>query len=139
MDGIPYSSPLVNGAYLCYFVPNSPGRGFLEPEKITLVMIKKLAEYLRSSKAELEKVAWPSRKDTIRYSSLVLGVSVIIAVFFAGLDYGLNGLVTAMLKGRTATQTQQPPATEPVNPVPGLDISNTSGTFFPSDVNTNQP
>lgn len=101
-------------------------------------MFQKIMDYLRSSKTELEKVSWPSRKDTIRYSSLVLGVSVLVAIFFAGLDFGLNSLVTALLRGRATTQTQQPATSEPVNPVPGLDISSTSGTFFPSDVNTNQ-
>lgn len=94
-------------------------------------MFSKLVEYLRSSKSELEKVSWPSRKDTIRYSSLVLGVSIIVAIFFAGLDYGLNGLVSAMLQGRSAP-VEQTPVEQPVDTVPGLDISNTSGTFFPS-------
>ncbi|MFA5935893.1 MAG: preprotein translocase subunit SecE [Patescibacteria group bacterium] len=98
--------------------------------------VKALTDYLRSAKAELEKVTWPSRKDTIRYSSLVLGVSVLVAVFFAGLDFGLNRIVTLQLESRDGTTQQQPVADPaPVTPVvPGLDIEPQSGDFRPSDV-----
>jgi preprotein translocase SecE subunit len=100
-----------------------------------------ITDYLRSSKAELQKVSWPSKKDTIRYSSLVLGISLLVAVFFAGLDYGLNALTTQLLTLRTAapaaatTDTTNQPTT-PV--VPGLDITTSSSdTFVPTDVKTN--
>ncbi len=46
--------------------------------------------YLRESKEELGKVTWPSKQDVIRYSTLVIGVSVAVAAFFAGLDWALN-------------------------------------------------
>ena len=49
-----------------------------------------LVNYLRESKEELEKVSWPSRADTLRYSGIVIGMSVVLAVFFAALDYGLS-------------------------------------------------
>ncbi|MEO5928100.1 MAG: preprotein translocase subunit SecE [Patescibacteria group bacterium] len=102
--------------------------------------ITAVTDYLRSSKAELQKVSWPSRKDTIRYSSLVLGISLVVAIFFAGLDYGLNALTTQLLTLRVNAGTQAPasttdqPVTTPV--VPGLDITNDSGTFIPTDVKT---
>jgi preprotein translocase SecE subunit len=101
-------------------------------------VITTITDYLRSSKAELQKVSWPSRKDTIRYSSLVLGISIVVAIFFAGLDYGLNALTTQLLTLRTApTQTAPAASAEPVTPVvPGLDIENTSGEFKPSDIQT---
>jgi preprotein translocase SecE subunit len=46
--------------------------------------------YFRESKEELEKVSWPSREDTIRYSGLVIGVVIVMGAFFAGLDWALN-------------------------------------------------
>lgn len=46
--------------------------------------------YVREAKEELEKVIWPSREMTIRYSLLVIGMSVLMAMFFAGLDFGLT-------------------------------------------------
>ncbi len=58
-----------------------------------------LVQYLRESKEELEKVAWPSRRDTVRYSLLVIGISVGLAAAIAGADwllsYGFNQLVAA--------------------------------------------
>jgi preprotein translocase subunit SecE len=99
-----------------------------------------LIDYLRSSKTELEKVSWPSKKDTVRYSSLVLGVSVVVALFFAGLDYGLGSLVANLLQGRATVAQPAPTETvpTPVNPVPGLDITPQSGDFVPTDVQAGQ-
>lgn len=72
--------------------------------------IQAVTDYLRSAKAELEKVSWPSRRDTIRYSSLVIGVSVVMAVFFASLDMGLNRGVDFLLQRRSTTGAQAAPA-----------------------------
>lgn len=47
-------------------------------------------QYLREAKSEVGKVTWPSKKDTIKYSALVIAISVIIAAFFGGLDWVLN-------------------------------------------------
>lgn len=52
--------------------------------------IKPVATYLRESKEELEKVSWPSRKDTVRYSALVIVAALAMGTFFAGLDWALN-------------------------------------------------
>lgn len=61
-----------------------------------------LIRYLREAKEELEKVTWPSRRDTVRYSAIVVGVSVGLAVGIALLDWGLtvglNQLVQAAAK-----------------------------------------
>lgn len=71
----------------------------------------KIIDYLRSSKNELTKVTWPSKQDTIRYSTLVIGVSVGVAVFFGVLDMGLSRLVNATLANK---QIQAPASTESV-------------------------
>ncbi|OGL66724.1 preprotein translocase subunit SecE [Candidatus Uhrbacteria bacterium RIFCSPHIGHO2_01_FULL_63_20] len=46
--------------------------------------------YLREAKEELEKVAWPSRADVVRYSALVIVVGVALAAAFAALDWALS-------------------------------------------------
>lgn len=51
---------------------------------------KYIVQYLRESKEELEKVTWPTRKTTVRYSIIVIGLSVFMAAFFAGIDWALN-------------------------------------------------
>lgn len=92
--------------------------------------IQKLVEYLRSAKAEALRVSWPSRQDTIRYSSLVIGVSLAIALAFAALDAGFTSLFNATLLAqveKNATETQQQaqpvlPTTTPTSETPKLDV-----------------
>ena len=97
-------------------------------------IVSSIVNYLRSSRAELQKVTWPSRKDTIRYSALVLSVSIVVAAFFAALDYGLGSLVTAAFSGRQAAQTEQPAETPTTVPTeaPKFEITNEDQTFYPS-------
>jgi len=46
--------------------------------------------YLKDAKAELGKVSWPSKKTTVKYALLVIGVSVALAAFFTGFDWVLT-------------------------------------------------
>lgn len=52
--------------------------------------LKFAAQYIRESKEELEKVTWPTRQQTLRYSLLVVAASVGMGLFFAALDASLN-------------------------------------------------
>lgn len=47
----------------------------------------KLISYLKEVRLEIKKVNWPSKKETIRYTLIVIGVSVIVAVYLGGLDF----------------------------------------------------
>ncbi|MBI4139183.1 preprotein translocase subunit SecE [Candidatus Uhrbacteria bacterium] len=99
-----------------------------------------IVSYLRSSVAELKKVSWPSRQDTLRYGLLVVVVSSVLAVFFVVLDFGLSKLVDAGLSSRQATPTavEQPvqpdvsvtPATS--TETPKLDFSEDSTPITPA-------
>ncbi len=55
--------------------------------------MNKLGNYLRASRAELSKVAWPTRKETIKYTLEVIVISVAVAGFLAAIDYILNILI----------------------------------------------
>ena len=46
-------------------------------------------KYLRESKEELQKVTWPSQKDTIRYSIIVAIISVASGLYFGVADWAL--------------------------------------------------
>ncbi len=70
---------------------------------------KQLVAYVRSSKAELEKVAWPTKQDVFRYSTLIVVVSLVAAVFFALLDNGLqSGIRAVILRKAPVTATTEP-------------------------------
>jgi preprotein translocase subunit SecE len=94
-------------------------------------------DYLRSARAELEKVTWPSRNEVIRYSALVIGVCVILAAFFAVLDLGLNQGVTALLTrrgGSAAVQTNPTQAGIENSLQPGNGIEAVDANGNPVDV-----
>ena len=59
---------------------------------------KTFVNYLRESKQELEKVTWPSRKDTIRYSIITVVLTTLMALYFGALDFGLNEGFNALLQ-----------------------------------------
>ena len=50
-------------------------------------MLQAIKSYLLGSYAEMKKVTWPPKQQTINYSLVVLGLSVFMAAFFAILDY----------------------------------------------------
>lgn len=61
-------------------------------------MANKLIQYFIDSKAELKKVSWPTKKETIRGSLLVIVISLVTAVFLGAIDlllsYGLERVLT---------------------------------------------
>lgn len=64
-----------------------PGRGFL-------IKNMKVAEYIKETKAEMTHVSWPSRKQAIAYSLMVIAVSVGVAFFLGLFDYIFSKLLT---------------------------------------------
>lgn len=46
----------------------------------------KILNYFKEVKTEIKKVNWPTRKETIRYTLIVIGVCLVVAVFLGGLD-----------------------------------------------------
>ena len=58
----------------------------------------KTISFLKEVRAELEKVVWPTREQTIRYSILVIAVAVVVGLVLGGLDYLLTLLTDFILK-----------------------------------------
>jgi preprotein translocase subunit SecE len=54
-------------------------------------------QFLREVRAELKKVTWPSRKQTIGSTVVVIVVVMIISFFLGIVDVGLSGLVRMVL------------------------------------------
>jgi preprotein translocase subunit SecE len=50
-------------------------------------ILNRLSEFLKEVRLETKKVNWPSRKETIKYTLIIVGVSLIVAVFLGGLDF----------------------------------------------------
>ena len=87
-------------------------------------MFNGILNYFRSAKAELEKVTWPSKQDTLRYSAVVVAASVVAAAFFATLDFGLNKTITGLLsRKQSAAGTIQTAPPSPLDVQPEVTAS----------------
>jgi preprotein translocase subunit SecE len=50
----------------------------------------KALTFIKEARVELRKVNWPTRTQTIRYTSLVIGLSLAVAVFLGTLDFSFE-------------------------------------------------
>jgi preprotein translocase subunit SecE len=50
-------------------------------------------QFVREVNAELRKVAWPSRKETMSLSAIVLVFLIVMTAIIAALDYGFSEAV----------------------------------------------
>jgi len=50
-------------------------------------MINKLIQYIKDSKTELKKVTWPTKKQTMNHTILVICFSLAVAIFLGILDF----------------------------------------------------
>lgn len=56
----------------------------------------KIAEYIKDTRAEMAHVTWPTRKQAIAYSILVVAVSVGISLYLGLADYVFSRLLTLL-------------------------------------------
>lgn len=53
----------------------------------------KLKAYFRGVRAEFKKVSWPSRKELLNYTGIVLMLSFLVAIIVYVLDILLNNIL----------------------------------------------
>ncbi|OGF82237.1 preprotein translocase subunit SecE [Candidatus Giovannonibacteria bacterium RIFCSPLOWO2_01_FULL_46_13] len=60
-------------------------------------IFEKFTNYLKDTRQEMRHVNWPTRQNTVRFTLLVIGASIILAAFLGLLDivfqYLLNNFV----------------------------------------------
>ncbi len=61
-------------------------------------LLSRSVQFLREVKMELKKVTWPSRKQTVGSTIVVLVLVMIIAFFLGAVDIGLSSLVKVVLQ-----------------------------------------
>ena len=54
--------------------------------------------FLKEVKSELSKVVWPTKKETVRLTLVVVGVSLAVGVFLGGIDYILTKIMEVVLR-----------------------------------------
>jgi len=61
-------------------------------------IFQKITNYIKDSIAELKKVTWPTKKQTVNYTLLVIGISLALAAFIGIADYLLSLGVQQVIK-----------------------------------------
>jgi preprotein translocase subunit SecE len=56
------------------------------------------AVFLKEVRSELGKVVWPSRKEAVRLTSLVIGISLAVGLFIGAFDFIFTKTMAIFLK-----------------------------------------
>ena len=56
------------------------------------------AQFIKEVRAELKKVTWPTREETIKLTGVVIIISLAVALFIGGLDAILIQITSALYK-----------------------------------------
>lgn len=59
--------------------------------------MKKIIDYFKNVKNELKKVSWPTRKEAFHLTIVVIGLSIIFAIFVGILDLLFTFLIQKVL------------------------------------------
>ena len=60
-------------------------------------IIERARQFLAGSKVELKKVTWPTPKQTLASTSIVIIVVIIVSMFLGIVDFGLTKIVKLVL------------------------------------------
>jgi preprotein translocase subunit SecE len=52
-----------------------------------MTITQKINLFFKEVWVEMRRVSWLSQKDVLRYTLIVLGVTIVVAAFLGGLDY----------------------------------------------------
>jgi preprotein translocase subunit SecE len=58
-----------------------------------LRMIRKAAQFLREAKLELKKVKWPTRKELLASTSVVILLVLLVSLYLGLVDFGLIKII----------------------------------------------
>lgn len=60
-------------------------------------IFKELKKYLSEVYTEAKKVSWPSKEMAIKSSFIVIGISLVTAVFLGGVDYAFGEIMKSIV------------------------------------------
>ncbi len=58
---------------------------------------KDITNFLKEVKLEIKKVNWPRKKETARDTLIVIGVSIVVAIFLGGIDFIFTRILDRLL------------------------------------------
>lgn len=61
------------------------------------ILFEKVKNFLKEAKVELKKVTWPTPKQTLASTSVVIIVVVIVSIFLGIVDFGISKIIRLTL------------------------------------------
>lgn len=55
-----------------------------------------LTTYFKATAAELKQVSWPTQAQALMYTALVIGLSLVVALFVAAFDFAFGQIIQAI-------------------------------------------
>lgn len=74
----------------------SPSRGFLN-RIFQNKFMSKIVEYMRETKGELKHVIWPTRKQALAFTLIVIVLSIVVAYFLGIFDFIFGRLLDKVI------------------------------------------
>ncbi len=62
-------------------------------------MFDRIKHFFAESRTELRHVNWPTRREAIRLTAIVIGISLGLAVFLGAFDYLFSYLLKSFIAG----------------------------------------
>jgi len=69
----------------------------LETIKAPVGWINKAAGFLKEVRIQVKKIKWPSPKEALRYTVVVLISSVLLAFFLGGVDFAFSTILREVI------------------------------------------
>jgi len=54
-------------------------------------------QFIQQVRAEVAKVVWPTRRETLLTTAMVLVLAIVLAIFFALVDFGIRSGLSGVL------------------------------------------
>jgi len=66
-------------------------------DRSVLKYISKVGQFLKESKIELKKVKWPTRKELLASTAVVIVLTLVVAFFLGIVDFGLIKIIRGIV------------------------------------------
>lgn len=60
--------------------------------------MSRILQFFKDVRVELSKVVWPTRRESLKITGIVILFSVFVAVFLGLIDYGLSRLIALLIE-----------------------------------------
>lgn len=66
--------------------------------QVTSVRSVNPIKFVQEARAELSKVIWPTRVETIKLTGLVIAIAIAVGMYIGGIDYVLSQILKLLVE-----------------------------------------